>query len=195
MLTEKLDPSELGVIIYRHLGIDGMQPQTQSSERMTRARDGALDITYGAALWVRSILRFITRPIEIGVRVLVVDGDEVLLVRHRRGKLPWSLPGGGVKAQETLEAAACREVWEEAGCTVRIERLHGIFYTFGAGFSNYTAVFIATPLAALQPPVGDLEIVDARFVPLHALLDGTDPGTRDRVAEYLRGETGLSREW
>lgn len=172
-----------------------MQQQTERSDHMTRARNSALDLTYGAALWIRSILRFITRPIEIGVRVLVVDGNEVLLVRHRRGKLPWSLPGGGVKAQETLEAAACREVWEEAGCEVQIERLHGIFYTFGTGFSNYTAVFIATPLAAPQTPVGNLEIADARFVPLHALLDGTDPGTRNRVAEYLRGETGVSREW
>ncbi|MBC8077390.1 MAG: NUDIX hydrolase, partial [Chloroflexales bacterium] len=32
----------------------------------------------------------------MGVRIVAMRGDEVLLVRHRGGRTPWSLPGGGV---------------------------------------------------------------------------------------------------
>ncbi len=158
-------------------------------------KEQLLNLTYTLAVWGRTIQRAITRPTEMGVRVLVLRDDNVLLVRHRGGAWPWSLPGGGVKARETLDAAVHREVHEEAGCTVRIERLHGIFHNFKQGFNNYIAVFVCTPLDDLRPPVGDLEIATACFVPLHTLPATTDAGSRQRVTEYLRGGSNLVGEW
>lgn len=59
-----------------------------------------------------------SRPI-VGVGIVLVDGDQVLLVR--RGKPPkegaWSIPGGAQEVGETLEEAVRRELLEETGLT------------------------------------------------------------------------------
>ena len=59
------------------------------------------------------------RPI-VGIGVAVLRPGEVLLVR--RGRPPnagsWSLPGGGQELGEPAEAAARRELLEEAGLAV-----------------------------------------------------------------------------
>ena len=56
------------------------------------------------------------RPI-VGVGVVVFRGDAVLLVKRAKPPLlgQWSLPGGMQELGETLEAAARREIREEAG--------------------------------------------------------------------------------
>jgi len=57
-----------------------------------------------------------TRP-WVGIGVVLLRGEEVLLIR--RGRPPrqgeWSLPGGGQRLGETAEACARRELEEEAG--------------------------------------------------------------------------------
>lgn len=62
---------------------------------------------------------------RVGVGVLVVDGDRVLLALRRCAPEAghWSIVGGRVELFETLESCATREVREEAGIEVRIERL------------------------------------------------------------------------
>jgi ADP-ribose pyrophosphatase YjhB (NUDIX family) len=56
----------------------------------------------------------------IGIGVIVLKGEEVLLIK--RGRPPaqnqWSLPGGGQELGETAEAAARRELLEETGLAV-----------------------------------------------------------------------------
>lgn len=150
---------------------------------------------YNTVITVRDIIRRITRPTELGVRVMVVRDKQVLLIRHRGGRTPWSLPGGGVGSRERLDAAAVREVIEETGCPVNLTTFHGMFHSFGQGFNNYIAIFIAEPVGEIHPPKHDLEIAEARFVPLEQLPTGTDPGSRHRIAEYLRGEHNLVGDW
>ena len=59
------------------------------------------------AHWMRRLYYFIVRPITLGVRILLIDGDRVILVKHSY-EPGWFLPGGGVKRGETLEQAARR---------------------------------------------------------------------------------------
>ncbi len=56
-----------------------------------------------------------TRLAAYGV---VTDGDRVLLARLRVPEAgTWTLPGGGVEFDETVEQAVVREIHEETGTT------------------------------------------------------------------------------
>lgn len=60
---------------------------------------------------------------RIRVNVICPRGDEILLVRHQKGeKTYWLLPGGGVEFGESVTAAAEREMREETGLTVEVDR-------------------------------------------------------------------------
>jgi 8-oxo-dGTP diphosphatase len=64
--------------------------------------------------------------LRVGVLALFVDAGEVLLLHQMTlpEKNCWDLPGGGLKAEESLEAGLQREVREETGITeFKIERL------------------------------------------------------------------------
>ncbi len=139
-------------------------------------------------LWWRA-----RRPITLGVHVVVVDQDQALLVRTHSGS-GWHLPGGGVKRKETLEAAARREVHEETGCTVRIERLLGVYSNFGEWKSDHIAVFVARPLSPVDLRL-NIEIAEARYFPLAALPPTTRLATRRRLADFQADRHGVYLPW
>jgi 8-oxo-dGTP diphosphatase len=59
------------------------------------------------------------------VSVVVLDSDEkkILLVRHRKGSRHyWVLPGGRLEYGETFHECAIRELKEETGLEVAVER-------------------------------------------------------------------------
>jgi ADP-ribose pyrophosphatase YjhB (NUDIX family) len=154
----------------------------------------AMALMYGLAMRVRSVVWRIQRPKLIGVRALIVRDQSVLLIRHRAGRQPWALPGGGVERGESLAEAARREAREETGAHVEIVALQGVYDRFKGGTSNYIGVFICAPLSEPNPP-RSLEIAEARYFAFDALPAGIDEGSRQRIAEYMRGERGLAREW
>ncbi len=67
-----------------------------------------------------------SRGFRIGVYALVFDGEHVLLA-HRRDIDWWDLPGGGMEVGETVDEAMIREVREETGLEVKVERLVGVY--------------------------------------------------------------------
>src|SRR5262245_43417567 len=74
------------------------------------------------------------RPI-LGVGAVIVEGDQVLLIR--RGQEPllgrWSIPGGVVEAGETLREAAMREALEETGLDIEAGELLEVFESIVPG--------------------------------------------------------------
>jgi ADP-ribose pyrophosphatase YjhB (NUDIX family) len=158
-------------------------------------REGGLTLAYHAIITLRDGLRRLARPTELGVRAVVTRGDRLLMVRHRSGPTPWSLPGGGVARGEDLATAALREVREEGGCAAQIQHLLGIYYQNAYGFNNHVGVFVCAALGEARPPVGDLEIVDARFFLPQDLPANTDSGSLRRIAEFRQGRSGLAERW
>jgi 8-oxo-dGTP pyrophosphatase MutT (NUDIX family) len=61
---------------------------------------------------------FLARPQTNGVKCVLTEGDQVLLVRHTYGSRAWDLPGGSVKSGESPADAATREMQEELGVQV-----------------------------------------------------------------------------
>lgn len=62
-----------------------------------------------------------------GVAAVVRDGDGRILVQQREGEGDWGLLGGGIDPGETPAEAIAREVREESGLEVRVERVIGVF--------------------------------------------------------------------
>lgn len=154
----------------------------------------ALGPIYGLLMRLRGLVWRVQRPMLVGIRTLVVRNGTVLLIRHRAGRTPWALPGGGVERFERMAEAAKREAAEESGVQVQIEAFLGLYERFGSGVSNYIGVFVASPLSEPQPP-HSLEIAEARFFLFEQIPAHTDEGSRRRIAEYVRGERGLYRAW
>jgi 8-oxo-dGTP pyrophosphatase MutT (NUDIX family) len=58
--------------------------------------------------------------------IFSLDRTQILLV-ERRDVPVWVLPGGGIDANESSENAIIREILEETGFTVKVERLVGLY--------------------------------------------------------------------
>lgn len=69
--------------------------------------------------------------LRLGVECAVLNDDGHLLLSRRGDLNVWNLPGGRVDAGERLEQAAVREVREETGVIVQIERAVGLYYLSG----------------------------------------------------------------
>jgi 8-oxo-dGTP diphosphatase len=76
-----------------------------------RARRAAIRLAY---VGLRTYW-FLVRPRIVGVKCVLADGEDVLLVRHTYGNRAWDLPGGTVRRREAPRDAARREMHEELG--------------------------------------------------------------------------------
>lgn len=123
----------------------------------------------------------------LGVRGVVLRGDEVLLVRH--GYTPgWHLPGGGVEPGETFEEALAKELLEEGNVRVTGKPvLHALFQNRNASSRDHVAVYVVRAFDYGGPLAASFEIQEAKFFPLAALPEGTTQSTRKRLAEVLEG--------
>lgn len=68
------------------------------------------------------------RPIlMIGAAILVLDGDDRLLMMKRSDIGDWGIPGGAIELGEVVENAARREALEETNLEIREMAFFGVF--------------------------------------------------------------------
>jgi ADP-ribose pyrophosphatase YjhB (NUDIX family) len=75
---------------------------------------------------------------KLGAFAVIVDGQGRVLLCHRTDVDMWNLPGGAVDEGEAPWQAVVREVREETGLDVRIERLAIVDHRPGKGEVVFT---------------------------------------------------------
>jgi len=111
-----------------------------------------------------------TRLPEVAVGgVAVRNGDQILLVCRRNAPAAgcWSVPGGRVRFGESTGAAVVREVYEETGLEVVVERFLGWVEWIADDPESYHYVILDFLVNVrdpdLDPTAGD-DALDARWV-------------------------------
>lgn len=121
--------------------------------------------------------------------------EQKLLVCNTRSTGKYFLPGGGVNIGEQLEEALHREVLEECGVAIEIER----FYAFEERFFHYnplqvswqvlafiyTAKPLSTELTNSYAVPGD-ESKEAEWVPIYSLTEDKMQVFGKQVMSYLQ---------
>jgi 8-oxo-dGTP diphosphatase len=135
----------------------------------------------------RADQRYIRRP---GVYAILLQGDS-LLVTHQSSPVPeFQLPGGGIDRGEQPIPALHREVREETGWRIVIDRRIGAFrrFTYMPEYDLWAekvcTVYLARPVRRLGPPTeaGHLAI----WLPVDdALTRLGNPGDRAMLARLL----------
>lgn len=135
------------------------------------------------------------RPMTLGVRGMVIDGQgRVFLIRHTY--VPgWQLPGGGVETGETLREALAKELMEEGNISLTGSAdLVSIYFNRRMSVRDHVALFVCRSFEQASPKLADHEIAASGFFALDGLPDDTTPATRRRLAEVLDG-MAISEDW
>ena len=144
------------------------------------------------AYWIRRIYYFIARPVTLGVRILLIEGGQVILVKHSY-EPGWFLPGGGVKRGETLEQSIRREAAEECGAVLHEVQFIGTFHNFIEYKSDHVSLFLSEDFSLQEKHDREIEMLSA--FPLKQLPDDTTPGSRRKIAAYINGSLESSGVW
>ena len=128
---------------------------------------------------------YLFRPIRMGVRVMMVEGDQAWLVRHTYLN-GWFLPGGGLNKWESLDQAARREAREETGAELGDITLLGVFTSYRQWKTDHTAVFLCKDFKFEGG--SDAEIAELKLFPITQLPENMYDLHQNVLKKYLTGE-------
>ncbi len=70
---------------------------------------------------------------SVSISGAVINDRGQFLTIQRRDNLRWELPGGVLELGETIESGVIREVEEETGIVVSVDRLSGVYKNMSRG--------------------------------------------------------------
>ncbi|MGO1050083.1 NUDIX hydrolase [Crossiella sp. CA198] len=116
---------------------------------------------------------------SVSVAGIVVDKHDRVLVIRRRDNGHWEPPGGVVETNETFEQGVRREVHEETGIAIRVERLTGVYKNMTRDI--VALVFRCTPEST--EPVATEEATEVRWMTLDQVDEAMTPAYAVRVTD------------
>jgi 8-oxo-dGTP pyrophosphatase MutT (NUDIX family) len=127
-----------------------------------------------SAFWLAWPLYIFYFKLSERTRVLLVRGNEILVVTNWVSDGKWSLPGGGMHPSETPVQGAVRELYEEIGLIVEPSQLqsigkgqyraYGHRYTFHCFVMHMTGQFV---VRKQLHEIADAAWVDYRLLDIH----------------------------
>ena len=125
---------------------------------------------------------------SVSVAGIVIDDAGRVLVIQRRDNGHWEPPGGILELGEQFEAGVRREVREETGLDVHVNRLTGVYKNLRLGV--VALVFRCTPLGTVHRH--SAEAVAVRWVDPAEITALMDPAYAVRVTDAF-GDTAVTR--
>lgn len=128
----------------------------------------------------------------IGARILLIQDNKILLVKHTY--MPgWFTIGGGVDAGESPLQAIHRELREEVG--VQLKKPPALFSVYHTNINkqdNYVVLYVGGEHT--QELVQSPEILEQKWFAFDALPHDITPATLRRIQEYL-GKAVIQDTW
>jgi 8-oxo-dGTP diphosphatase len=125
---------------------------------------------------------------SVSVAGVVVNDTGHVLVIQRRDNGHWEPPGGVLELGEQFEEGVRREVYEETGVNVRVERLTGVYKNLRVGV--VALVFRCTPLGTGHAYTSEAFAV--RWAEPAEIAELMDPAYAVRVTDAF-GDTTVTR--
>jgi 8-oxo-dGTP diphosphatase len=125
---------------------------------------------------------------SVSVAGIVVRDDGRVLVIKRDDNGHWEAPGGVLELDESFEAGVQREVLEETGLAVTVERLTGVYKNLAHGI---VALVYRCGLAGGEPHTTD-EAREIRWMTTEEVQSAMTPAFGVRVLDAF-GELPQSR--
>jgi 8-oxo-dGTP diphosphatase len=117
---------------------------------------------------------------SVSVAGIVVDKAERVLVIRRRDNGHWEPPGGILELDESFEDGVRREVFEETGLHIQVDRLTGVYKNIRIGV--VALVFRCTPLS-VDAQAQSHEADTIRWVDVTDIANLMDPAFAIRVTD------------
>lgn len=125
---------------------------------------------------------------KMGVNIAILEGGKVLLTLREDFEV-WCLPGGLVDAGETIPEAAIREMYEETGLEVELQRQVGIYSIMRQPFMGHVVCFSAKVIGGeLHAQIG--EVLDIDYFDTNNLPENMMWWHLQRIHDVVHGVTG-----
>jgi ADP-ribose pyrophosphatase YjhB (NUDIX family) len=121
----------------------------------------------------------------VSVAGIVVRDDGSVLAIQRRDNAHWEPPGGVLELAESFEDGVRREVLEETGVAVCVERLTGVYKNVPKGV--VALVFRCRPLAGSPMPTEESRCT--RWLSVEEVLELMTPAYAVRVLDAFEAGT------
>lgn len=119
-------------------------------------------------IWLQTLVaRFLRPRFRVAVAAFVFDEENrILLCEHTyRKSHPWGLPAGGLEYGEDPEEGIKRELREETGFNVQVERL--LYADSAVEFHHVSLIYLCRIIDGTFKP--NLEVSSVKFYPLDQL--------------------------
>jgi 8-oxo-dGTP pyrophosphatase MutT (NUDIX family) len=144
--------------------------------------------------FLRKIYWFIFRPETYGVKALVFnEKNQVMLVKNTYDKR-WLLPGGGIKRGESPEEAVKRELREETGIEITGLHIVGEYLSTREYKKDTIYLFYVEKYMSNKNP-GSPEIEKITFFDKDTIPENASEPTKERIRNITNSSPFEKKKW